>query len=143
MDGAESCPVTSGHILIQRLNGICSRHLTEFLVHVVCSGAGIVTDPDTKVLDLQWALLVDLKFEQEGLECLLYPSPGNVETYHIEADNLAVRLLDLAQLHQEEPEPRLSNYLIGRENAHAVELWGRVSLGGQMTPDDLVLVETP
>lgn len=78
------------------------------------------------------------------MACLLsLNESGTYKTYHIETDNLAVRLLNLSQLHQEVPEPRLGNYLIGRENAHAIELRGRVSLGGQVTPDDLVLVETP
>lgn len=64
-------------------------------------------------------------------------------TYHIEADDLAVGLLDLPELGQEVPEPRLGHHSVGREDAHAVQLGGRVSLSGQVTPDDLVLVETP
>lgn len=49
------------HILVQGLDGIRSRHLTVLLVHVVGAGAGVVSDPDTEVLDLQRALLVDLR----------------------------------------------------------------------------------
>jgi hypothetical protein len=46
--------------LVQRLDGVGPRHFTELLVHVVCSGARVVTEPDAKVLDLQRAFLVDL-----------------------------------------------------------------------------------
>jgi hypothetical protein len=61
VNGAESGTVTSSHVLVQRLNGVGSGHLTELLVHVVGAGAGVVTQPDTEGLDLQGALLVDLQ----------------------------------------------------------------------------------
>ena len=63
VDGAESGTVTGSHVLVQGLDGISPRHLAELLVHVVGSGARVVTDPDTEVLDLQGALLVDLNRE--------------------------------------------------------------------------------
>ena len=53
--------MSGSHILVESLNSIGSRHLTVLLVHVVGAGAGVVSEPDTEVLDLQWALLVDLK----------------------------------------------------------------------------------
>jgi hypothetical protein len=61
VDGTETRSVPRSHILVQSLDRICSRHLTVLLVHVVGAGTGIVTDPDTEVLDLERALLVDLK----------------------------------------------------------------------------------
>ena len=64
-------------------------------------------------------------------------------TYHIEADDLTVGLLDLPELSQEVPEPRLGHDRVGRKDAHAVELGRGVGLGGQVTPNDLVLGETP
>lgn len=64
-------------------------------------------------------------------------------TYLVDADNLAVCLLDLTELHQEVPESRLSNDRVRCEDSHAVELWGGVGLGGQVTPDNLIFVETP
>jgi hypothetical protein len=63
-------------------------------------------------------------------------------TYHIDADNLAVGLLDLAELHQKVPESGLGNDLVRGEDPHAVQLRGRVGLGGQVAPDDLVFGET-
>lgn len=49
-------------------------------------------------------------------------------THLVYGDDLAVRLLDLSELAQEVPEPRLSNNLVGRKNAHAVDLGGGVGL---------------
>lgn len=60
VDGAESGTVTGSHVLVERVDSIGSRHFSELLVHVVSSGAGIVADPDTEVLDLEWSLLGDL-----------------------------------------------------------------------------------
>lgn len=61
MDGAKARTVTGGHVLVEGLDGLSAAHLTELLVHVVGTGARVVTDPDTEVLDLQGALLVDLE----------------------------------------------------------------------------------
>jgi hypothetical protein len=52
--------VTGGHILVESVDGVGAGHLTVLLVHVVGAGAGVVTDPDTEVLDDLGALLVDL-----------------------------------------------------------------------------------
>jgi hypothetical protein len=62
VDGTEARSVSGSHILVQGLNGIGPGHLPVLLVHVVGAGAGIVTDPDAEVLDLERALLVDLIF---------------------------------------------------------------------------------
>lgn len=65
-----------------------------------------------------------------------------IGTYHVETDDLSVGLLDLAELHQEVPESRLSDNIVGSEDAHAVQLRGGVGLGGQVAPNDLVLIKT-
>lgn len=57
---AEAGTVTSSHVLVKSIDGIGTAHLTELLVHVVGTRARVVTDPDTEVLDLHRALLVDL-----------------------------------------------------------------------------------
>ena len=57
--------MSGSHILVESLDSIGSRHLTVLLVHVVGAGAGVVSEPDTEVLDLQWALLVDLQLESD------------------------------------------------------------------------------
>jgi hypothetical protein len=53
--------VTGGHILVESIDGGDTGHLTVLLVHVVGTGARVVPDPDTEVLDLLGALLVDLE----------------------------------------------------------------------------------
>jgi len=55
-------------------------------------------------------------------------------------DDLSVGLLDLAELAKKVPEPRFGDNLIGRKDAHAVELGGGVGLRGQMAPDDLIFL---
>jgi hypothetical protein len=59
-NGAEAGTVTSSHVLVEGVNGIGTAHFTELLVHVVGTRAGVVAEPDTEVLDLHGALLVDL-----------------------------------------------------------------------------------
>lgn len=59
-----NCPepgaVARGHVLVHRLYSVAAGHLAVLLVHVVGAGAGVVADPNTKVLHLRWALLLDL-----------------------------------------------------------------------------------
>lgn len=71
-----------------------------------------------------------------------YPCRLDAATYHVAGDDLASGLLDLAETAKEVPEAGLSNDRIGREDAHAVEGRSRVGLGGQVAPNDLVLLET-
>lgn len=66
-----------------------------------------------------------------------------LRAYHIKTDDLSVRLLDLSELHQKVPESRFGNNIVGGEYQHAIKLWGDIRLGWQMTPNDLVLGETP
>ena len=60
LDVPEAGSVTGGHILVESVDGGDTGHLTVLLVHVVGTGARVVSDPDTEVLDLLGALLVDL-----------------------------------------------------------------------------------
>lgn len=52
--------MTGGHILVQGIDGGDTGHLAVLLVHVVGTGARVVLEPDTEVLDLLGLLLVDL-----------------------------------------------------------------------------------
>ena len=54
--------MAGSHILVESVDGSNTGHLTVLLVHVVGTGARIVADPDTEVLDLLGALLVDLMY---------------------------------------------------------------------------------
>lgn len=120
MDGTETGTVTGSHVLVQRVDSGGSRQLTVLLVHVVCTGARVVSDPDTEVLDLERVLLVDL----------------------VQRDDLTVGLLDLLELGHEVPETGLGNDIVRGEDAHAVELGSGVSLVGEEAPNDLVLLKT-
>jgi hypothetical protein len=53
--------VAGSHILVESVDSGNTGHLTVLLVHVVGAGARVVADPDTEVLDLLGALLVDLR----------------------------------------------------------------------------------
>lgn len=61
VDRPKPGPVPGSQVLVQRLDGVGSGKIPELLVHVVSSGSGIVTEPDTEVLDLERTLLVDLR----------------------------------------------------------------------------------
>ena len=61
MDRSEAGTMPGSHVLVEGLDGVCPRCLAVLFVHVVGTGAGIVADPDAKVLDLLGALLVDLE----------------------------------------------------------------------------------
>ena len=128
-----------GHILVQSLDSIGAGHLAVLLVHVVGAGARVVSDPDTEVLDLGGALLVDLKRFPSAWPCLF--SAQTDRTYHVECDDLAIGLLDLPDLRQEVPETRLGDNGVVGEDAHAVQLRGWVGIGGQVAPNDLVFLE--
>lgn len=53
--------MTGGHVLVESIDSVGAGHLTVLLVHVVGTGARVVSDPDTEVLDLLGTLLVDLQ----------------------------------------------------------------------------------
>ena len=52
--------MSCSHVLVKRIYRLCPRHLPILLVHIVCTGARIVADPDAKVLDLCRTLFVYL-----------------------------------------------------------------------------------
>ena len=53
--------MTGSHVLVERLDGVRAAEFTELLVHVVGARTRVVAEPDTKVLDLQGLLLMDLE----------------------------------------------------------------------------------
>lgn len=138
MDRPEASSVARGHVGVKRLNGVGAGHFPVLFVHVVGTGARVVSQPNSEILDLLGMLLVDLR---RNCEC----HSGNVSfgsTYGLDADNLASCLLDLSETAQEIPEPGLGNRLVGSEDGHAVHVRSRVGLGGQMAPNDLVFLKT-
>ena len=75
----ETGAVTGGHILVESVDGGDAGHLAVLLVHVVGTGARVVADPDTEVLDLLGALLGDLTLSAAMLYAwsLGYYTPGS------------------------------------------------------------------
>ena len=71
LDIPETRTVAGSHVLVEGIDGLGPGHLTVLLVHVVGTGARVVTDPDTEVLDLLGALLVDLSESAMRFEILL------------------------------------------------------------------------
>jgi hypothetical protein len=61
VDRTEAGAVAGGHVLVEGIDGLAARHLAVLLVHVVGTRARVVTDPDTEVLDLLGALLMNLQ----------------------------------------------------------------------------------
>ena len=53
--------MAGGHVLVEGIDGLAAGHLAVLLVHVVGTRARVVTDPDTEVLDLLGALLMNLQ----------------------------------------------------------------------------------
>lgn len=119
LDGPEASPVASSHILVAGGDGVGAAELTELLVHVVGSRAGIVPQPNTKVLDVLGLLLVD---DAAG-------------------EDLSVHLLQVPELLHEVPEPALGNKVVDGEETHAVDLGGDLLLGGTTTSDDQVFLQ--
>jgi hypothetical protein len=92
--------VTGGHVLVESIDGGDAGHLTVLLVHVVGTGARVVLEPDTEVLNLLGLLLVDLNQSVSHV-----PQVLSSLTYLVYGDDLTVGLLDLAELAKEVPEP--------------------------------------
>ena len=82
MDRSKSSSVAGSHVLVESLNSSGTGEFTVLLVHVVGTRARVVTDPDTKVLDLGGGLFVD----------------------QVDGNNLTGSLFDSAELGQEIPE---------------------------------------
>lgn len=105
LDLPEARSVTGSHILVESLDGGDTGHLTVLLVHVVGAGARVVADPDAEVLDLLWALLVDLSMSVCRFPSCQWTSRSTTTATHlVDGDDLAVRLLDLPELAEEVPE---------------------------------------
>lgn len=118
VDRSEAGSVAGSHILVERVDGLTSGHSTVLLVHVVSTGARVVTDPHSKVLDLCGVLLKDL----------------------VDGHNLSGGLLDSAESSQEVPETRLGDHGVGSKDSHAVQLGLLLDLARETAANDLILV---
>lgn len=100
VDGGESSTVSGSHVLVQGLGSLGTRQSAELLVHVVGAGSRVVSEPDSKVLDLERLLLVD----------------------GVHGNNLTGSLLHLSKLTNEVPESRLGDRLVDGKDPHSVQL---------------------
>lgn len=116
VDGSKSSSVSSSHVLVKGFDSGDSANISDFLVHVVSTGSGVVSDPDAEVLDLGWVSLVDL----------------------VDGDDFTGSSLDLVQLLQEVPVTRLGNHLVWSKDSHSEQLWFRNRFSWQTTADNLV-----
>jgi len=67
------------------------------------------------------------------------PFPG---WYLIDSDDFAACFLYFPGLLQEVPKAGFGDLSVGSKDAHSVEIGGRVVFGGELAPNDLVLVKT-
>lgn len=120
VDRSKSGSVTSGQILVHGLNGTNSGDVSELLVQVVGTRSGVVTDPDTKVLNLGWVGLRD----------------------NVDRDNLTRSSLDLVQFLEEVPVTGLGNDNVWSKDSHTEQLWLWNGLSWETTTNNLVLSKT-
>jgi hypothetical protein len=108
VDRPEPRTMPCSHILIEAFNGIRARELAVLLVHVVCTRARVITDPDTEVFDLQWLLFVNLDVAGTGRTTwlALYPNACLLDgckdsTHNINTNDFTIGLFDLLQLSED------------------------------------------
>lgn len=105
MDRPEASTVAGGHVLVQTLDGVGAGEVAELLVHVVGTGARVVTEPDAKVFNLEGLLLGDLETVRIPFRLPLEGCKGCYNTHDVDANDLAIGLFDLLQL------PRQHDYI--------------------------------
>ena len=57
--------MAGSHVLVERSDSFGTGEFTILLVHVVCPRAGVVADPDAKILDFKRLLLRDLTIKKQ------------------------------------------------------------------------------
>jgi len=117
LDGGSSGSMPGAHVAVTLRDSSSGSQIAVFTVHVVGTGARVVSEPNAEVLDGSWPLLVDL----------------------LAKDDLADSLLDLLQTIQVVPEAGLGDNAVSRENAHPVKRRHSQLVGGDLSPDDTVL----
>merc|ERR1711911_422389 len=119
LDRVSTGTMTGSHITVALSDSSRHSQVAVLTVHVVGSGARVITQPDTEVLNLQWSLFMDL----------------------LDADNFASGFLELAKLSQEVPETGFGNNVVRSKNPHAVQRRIGLLLGRQLASDDFVFLK--
>lgn len=111
--------MAGSHVRVALCDCTSDGQVAVLTVHVVCTWTGIVSKPDSEVLDLQWSLLV----------------------LALHWDDLTSSLLELTQLTQEVPEAGLGYDVIRGEDDHLEQWWIWILFGRQFASDDLILLQ--
>lgn len=64
MDRVSAGPVSCSHITVALGDSTSNTQVTVLAVHVVYTGTGLVTQPDTEILDFNGALLCDFLYQK-------------------------------------------------------------------------------
>eukprot|EP00553_Chaetoceros_curvisetus_P014452 CAMPEP_0204644796 /NCGR_PEP_ID=MMETSP0718-20130828/1734_1 /ASSEMBLY_ACC=CAM_ASM_000674 /TAXON_ID=230516 /ORGANISM="Chaetoceros curvisetus" /LENGTH=216 /DNA_ID=CAMNT_0051666467 /DNA_START=84 /DNA_END=734 /DNA_ORIENTATION=+ len=118
LDGTGTGTVPSGHFVVKLSDGPSKLEVTVLPVHIMCSGTGRVTKPDSVVLDDTRVLLKDL--------------------YTVK--DLSGGLLHLTELVHVVPELGLGDDGVGCEDDHTVCLGVGVFISSGFAANNLVLV---
>lgn len=119
LDRVGTSTMTGTHITVTLCDSTTNSQVTVFTVHVVGTGTGIVTQPDTEILN----------FDGRGFVHLF------------DGDDFTGGLLEFLQLTQEIPETGFGNNVVGGKDSHLVERSLRFLLGGHFTADNLVFLQ--
>ena len=118
LNGSRTQSVASGQVLIQLVDSSVHGDISELLKHVVVSCSRQHSDPDAEVLHGGRVLLEDL----------------------VDGNDLSVCLLHSFQTLEEVPELGSSDDLIRSPDLHSIESWARITLSGQVTSHNMVLM---
>ena len=110
------------------------------------AGARVISDPNSKVLELKGSLLKNLYpirvlFRSSSIVIKSFTKAESDSSYLIQRHDLSSTLLNLPQLLQEIPETRLGNNLVVGEETHTVEFWSGVRLRRKTAANDYVLMK--
>lgn len=97
--------VSGSHLNQQLVNSTDKLNISVFLVHVGDAGSAVISDPDTKVLDVIGGLLWDF---------------GNVQNFTV---GLLELVVDLGVSSDKVPESALGNNSVWSKDSHFVESW--------------------
>lgn len=60
LDGLVSRAVATGHVVVERVDGVVQRHVSVLTIHIVCPASRVVLDPYAEVLNVRGVLLRNL-----------------------------------------------------------------------------------
>jgi hypothetical protein len=117
LDGGRAATVTARHFVVHLVHSAIQGQITVFFVHIVCSGARIVTKPDAVHLKDVSVLLHDL----------------------IDSNNFSCGLLHLSILVHEIPVARACVHRITSKQLHAEDLRVRFRISRSLAAENLEL----